>query len=57
MTKKRCVYLRVKRIQDTVLSALALVRLYKFRTMCVGAEQRLSELLPYNEMTGPAFKI
>lgn len=25
MTKKRCVYLRVKRIQDTVLSALALV--------------------------------
>lgn len=93
MTKKRCVYLRVKRIQDTVLSALALVilspllllialavviddpqggpifsqircgqggelfRLYKFRTMFVGAEQRLSELLPYNEMTGPAFKI
>ncbi len=93
MTKKRRLYLRVKRIQDTVLSALALVilsplmllialavviddpqggpffsqlrcsrdgktfRLYKFRTMCVGAEQRLSELLAYNEMDGPAFKI
>lgn len=93
MTKRRRVYLRVKRIQDAVLSALALVilsplmllialavviddpqggpifsqircgrdgetfRLYKFRTMCVGAEQRLSELLPYNEMVGPVFKI
>lgn len=93
MTKKRRVYLCVKRVQDVVLSALALVilsplmllialavviddprggpifsqircgrdgetfRLYKFRTMCVDAEQRLSELLPYNEMAGPAFKI
>lgn len=93
MTKKRRIYLRVKRIQDAVLSAAALVilsplmllialaividdpqgspifsqtrcgrdgatfRLYKFRTMCVGAEHRLSELLPYNEMTGPAFKM
>ena len=92
MTKKRCLYLRVKRMQDTVLSALALVilsplmllialavviddpqggpifsqlrcgrdgktfRLYKFRTMCVGAEQRLSELLAYNEMDGPALR-
>ena len=93
MTKKRRAYLRVKRVQDAVLSALALVvlsplmllialavviddpqggpifsqircgrdgetfRLYKFRTMCVDAEQRLPELLPYNEMAGPAFKI
>ena len=32
-------------------------RLYKFRTMFSDAEQRLEELLPYNEMTGPAFKI
>ena len=32
-------------------------RLYKFRSMCVGAEKRLEELLPYNEMSGPAFKI
>ena len=32
-------------------------RLYKFRTMCVGAEERLAALLPYNEMDGPVFKI
>ena len=32
-------------------------RLYKFRTMYIDAEERLEELLPYNEMTGPAFKI
>ena len=32
-------------------------RLCKFRTMSTDAEQRLEELLPYNEMTGPAFKI
>lgn len=93
MTRKMRIYLRVKRVQDAILSALALMilsplmllialavviddphggpifsqircgqggelfRLYKFRTMCVGAEQRLTELLPYNEMTGPAFKI
>ena len=92
-TKKRRVYLYIKRVQDVVLSALALIllaplmllialavviddpqggpifaqvrcgrggegfRLYKFRTMCVDAERRLEELLPYNEMEGPAFKI
>lgn len=32
-------------------------RLYKFRTMYSDAEQRLEELMPYNEMNGPAFKI
>ena len=93
ITPKKRIYLHIKRIQDIVLSALALVilsplmllialavviddprggpifsqircgrngelfRLYKFRTMCVDAEQRLSELLPYNEMAGPVFKI
>ena len=92
MEKKR-VYMCVKRVQDILLSVLALVflspllllialavvlddpgggpifsqircgkggelfRLYKFRTMCVDAEKHLEELLPYNEMTGPAFKI
>lgn len=92
MEKKR-VYMCVKRVQDILLSALALVflfpllllialavviddpkgspifsqircgkggelfRLYKFRTMCVDAEEHLEKLLPYNEMTGPAFKI
>lgn len=31
--------------------------LYKFRTMYAGAERQLDELLPYNEMTGPVFKM
>lgn len=30
---------------------------YKFRTMCVDAEDKLSELLDENEMKGPAFKM
>ena len=30
---------------------------YKFRSMCPGAEEKLEELLEYNEMEGPAFKI
>lgn len=32
-------------------------KLYKFRTMCVNAEEQLTELLDRNEMSGPAFKI
>ena len=32
-------------------------RFYKFRTMIPNAEDRLKELLKYNEMKGPAFKI
>lgn len=31
--------------------------MYKFRTMAPDAEKRLPELLPYNEMDGPVFKI
>lgn len=30
---------------------------YKFRSMYPDAEKRLNELLPYNEMNGPVFKI
>ncbi len=30
---------------------------YKFRTMCPDAEEKLAQLLPYNEMDGPAFKM
>lgn len=30
---------------------------YKFRSMYADAEKRLPELLPHNEMTGPAFKM
>jgi len=32
-------------------------RLYKFRTMCQGAEQKLSELEHLNEISGPVFKM
>lgn len=32
-------------------------KMYKFRTMCVDAEARLAEVLQYNEMQGPVFKI
>lgn len=31
--------------------------MYKFRSMCIGAEEQLEELLQRNEMDGPAFKI
>lgn len=30
---------------------------YKFRSMCPNAEAKLEELMKYNEMDGPAFKI
>ena len=32
-------------------------RMYKFRSMYVGADKKLDELMARNEMTGPAFKI
>ena len=32
-------------------------RLFKFRTMVPNAEQKLKELLKFNEMSGPAFKM
>lgn len=31
--------------------------LYKFRTMVADAEARLEDILPYNEMSGPVFKM
>ena len=34
-----------------------LFRMYKFRSMCVDAEAQLKELMRFNEMNGPAFKI
>ena len=91
--KKDCCYWRWRRIQDVVLSILALsvlwlpmllmaliieidspgaspifaqtrigrdgkpFTLYKFRSMHPHAEKELAELLPYNEMDGPVFKI
>lgn len=32
-------------------------RMYKFRSMCIDAEERLKDLARYNEMDGVAFKI
>lgn len=32
-------------------------KLYKFRSMCIGAEAMLGNLIKQNEMSGPAFKI
>lgn len=32
-------------------------KMYKFRSMCLGAEEMLDSLLDQNEMNGPAFKI
>lgn len=34
-----------------------LFKFYKFRSMCPNAEAKLEELLQYNEMDGPAFKM
>jgi len=34
-----------------------LFKFYKFRSMCPDAEEKLAELLKYNEMDGPAFKM
>lgn len=31
--------------------------IYKFRSMCINADQMLDDLMDQNEMTGPAFKI
>lgn len=86
-------YLFFKRLQDIILSSLALIilspimlivaiviyiddpngspifsqircgingkefKLYKFRSMCVNAEDMLDDLLDDNEMEGPAFKM
>ena len=32
-------------------------KMYKFRSMCIGAENMRAELMKYNEMDGPVFKI
>lgn len=32
-------------------------KMYKFRSMCPNADKKLDELLKYNEMEGPAFKM
>ena len=93
VAKEKPVYRFFKRVQDIVLSALALIVLaapmlilaliiyidspgaspifkqrrvglngrefmfYKFRTMVPNAEEKLKEVITYNEMDGPVFKI
>ncbi len=44
-------------VQDRVGLNKRRFRLYKFRTMIPGAEQRLNELEQLNEVSGPVFKI
>ena len=49
------VYWAVRRAQDILLSSL--FKMYKFRTMCPDAEQKLKDLMERNEKDGPVFKM
>lgn len=44
-------------VQDRIGLNGRLIRVFKFRTMVPGAEQRRDELLEANEMDGPVFKL
>lgn len=43
--------------QPRVTRGCRLFRMYKFRSMCIDADQKLDKLMDQNEMTGPVFKI
>ncbi|MCH5210670.1 MAG: sugar transferase [Oscillospiraceae bacterium] len=43
--------------QDRVGQDNEIFRMYKFRSMCPNAEELQQELMKYNEMDGPVFKI
>ncbi len=44
-------------VQERMTKDAKVFRMYKFRSMCLDAEEKLPELLKQNEMTGPAFKL
>ena len=44
-------------VQDRVGKNGKIFKIFKFRTMCANAEQKLAELQDKNEMDGPVFKI
>lgn len=44
-------------IQERVGKDGKLFRMYKFRSMCINAEEKLKEIAHKNEMDGPMFKI
>lgn len=44
-------------VQERLTKGGKRFRMYKFRTMCPDAEEKLPELMAQNEMTGPAFKL
>ena len=41
--------------QDRLTKGAKVFGMYKFRSMCIGAEEMLDELMDQNEMEGPAF--
>ena len=43
--------------QDRMTKGAKVFGIYKFRSMCPDAEQKLKELMDQNEMEGPAFKM
>ncbi len=44
-------------VQERLTKGGRKFNMYKFRSMCVDAEQKLEQLLEKNEMEGPAFKM
>ena len=44
-------------VQERLTKGGKKFNMYKFRSMCVDAEEKLAELLHRNEMEGPAFKL
>lgn len=44
-------------VQDRVGKNGKIFKMYKFRTMCTDAEEKIAELEKFNEMDGPVFKM